>query len=77
MKTNFIITAVGAALIGLAAITAPIASADASVVSTPGNVQVVATPGAAAAQAAVEQQPFYGDETALLFHHGGHGGGHR
>ena len=54
-----------AAAIGLA----PIASADVSVQQSPGNVQVTATPGAAAQQAAQQQQPFGGDMGALLFHH--------
>ena len=53
------------AAIGLA----PIASADVSVQQSPGNVQVTATPGAAAQQAAQQQQPFGGDVGALLFHH--------
>ena len=53
------------AAIGLA----PIASADVSVQQSPGNVQVTATPGAAALQAAHQQQPFGGDVGALLFHH--------
>jgi hypothetical protein len=53
------------ATIGLA----PIASADVSVQQSPGNVQVTATPGAAAQQAAQQQQPFGGDVGALLFHH--------
>ena len=53
------------AAIGLA----PIASADVSVQQSPGNAQVTATPGAAAQQAAQQQQPFGGDMGALLFHH--------
>jgi len=35
----------------------------------PGNAQVTATPGAAAQEAAQNQQPFGGDAGALLFHH--------
>jgi hypothetical protein len=54
-----------AAAIGLA----PIAAADATVQQSPGNAQVTATPGAAAQQAARQQQPFGGDIGALLFHH--------
>ena len=54
--------AASAAAIGLA----PIAAADASVHQSPGNVQVTATPGAAAQQAAQNQQPFGGDAGALL-----------
>ena len=53
------------AAIGLA----PIASADVSVHQTQGNAQVTATPGAAAQEAAQNQQPFGGDAGALLFHH--------
>jgi len=53
------------AAIGLA----PIASDDVSVQQSPGNAQVTATPGAAAQQAAQQQQPFGGDVGALLFHH--------
>ena len=48
---------------------APIASADVSVQQHPGNAQVTATPGAAAQEAAQNQQPFGGDSGALLFHH--------
>jgi len=57
--------AASAAAIGLA----PIAAADATVQQTPGNAQVTATPGAAAQQAAQNQQPFGGDMGALLYHH--------
>ncbi len=57
--------AASAAAIGLA----PIASADVSVHQTQGNAQVTATPGAAAQEAAQNQQPFGGDTGALLFHH--------
>ena len=53
------------AAIGLA----PIAAADATVQQSQGNVQITATPGAAAQQAAQQQQPFGGDMGALLFHH--------
>ena len=35
---------------------------------SPGNIQVTATPGAAAQQAAQQQLPFGGDMGALLFH---------
>ena len=57
--------AAAAAAIGLA----PIAAADATVQQSPGNAQITATPGAAAQQAAQQQQPFGGDMDALLFHH--------
>jgi hypothetical protein len=64
--THFVPLAIAAsAAIGLA----PIASADVSVQQSPGNTQVAATPGAAAQQAARQQQPFGGDVGALLFHH--------
>jgi hypothetical protein len=57
--------AASAAAIGLA----PIAAADASVHQSPGNAEVVATPGAASQEAAQNQQPFGGDMGALIFHH--------
>ena len=57
--------AASAAAIGLA----PLAAADATVQQSPGNAQITATPGAAAQQAAQQQQPFGGDIGALLFHH--------
>jgi hypothetical protein len=57
--------AASAAAIGLA----PIAAADATVQQSQGNAQITATPGAAAQQAAQQQQPFGGDIGALLFHH--------
>jgi hypothetical protein len=52
---------------------APIASADSTVVETPGNAEVTATPGAAALQAGQLQYPWYGYGYGggLLFHHGG------
>ena len=53
------------AAIGLA----PIAAADATVQQSQGNAQITASPGAAAQQAARQQQPFGGDMGALLFHH--------
>lgn len=48
---------------------APIASADVSVQQDAGNAQVTAIPGAAAQEAAQNQQPFGGNSSALLFHH--------
>jgi hypothetical protein len=69
MKLHYIIglaiAAAAAATVGLA----PIASADVSVDQTPGNAQVVATPGVASQEAADAQMPFGGDSGALLFHH--------
>jgi hypothetical protein len=59
--------AASAAAIGLA----PIAAADATVHQSPGNAEITATPGAAAQQAAQNQQPFGGDSGALLYHHHG------
>jgi hypothetical protein len=66
------VLAMGATAVAIAA--APIASAStlptgASFDQNPGNTQIVATPGAAAQQAAQLQQPFSGDFGALLFHH--------
>ncbi len=78
MKIQYITTllATGAAAFAIAA--APTATAaDATVVQSPGNAQITATPGGDAAQQAADlQQPFGGDMGGLLFHHGG-GGGHR
>jgi hypothetical protein len=63
--TGLAIAIAAAATVGLA----PIASADVSVNQTPGNAQVVATPGVASQEAADAQMPFGGDSGALLFHH--------
>ena len=63
--TGLVLTTTAAVAVGLA----PIASADVSVQQTPGNAQVVATPGQASQQAADTQMPFGGDSGALLFHH--------
>jgi hypothetical protein len=62
----------GAALLPIAA--APVAGAaigatGVQVNQTTDNAQIVATPGAAAQQAAQLQEPFGGDMGALLFHH--------
>jgi hypothetical protein len=57
--------AASAAAIGLA----PIAAADATVHQSAGNAEITATPGAAAQEAAQNQQPFGGDSGALLYHH--------
>ena len=69
MKLHYItalaIAATAAATVGLA----PIASADVNVNQTPGNAQIVATPGVASQEAADAQMPFGGDSGALLFHH--------
>jgi len=59
-----LVIAASAAAIGLA----PIAAAEATVQQSPGNAEVVATPGAAAQEAAQNQQPFGGDSGALLYH---------
>jgi len=61
--------AASAAVIGLAPIAAADATADATVQQSPGNAQIVATPGAASQEAAQNQQPFGGDSGALLYHH--------
>ena len=63
--TGLAIAAAAAATVGLA----PIASADVNVNQTPGNAQIVATPGLASQEAANAQMPFGGDSGALLFHH--------
>jgi len=69
MKLHYItalaIAAAAAATVGLA----PIASAKVNVNQTPGNAQIVATPGVASQEAADAQMPFGGDSGALLFHH--------
>jgi hypothetical protein len=46
-----------------------IAAADASVQQSPGNAQIIASPGAAAQEAAQSQQPCGGESGALIFHH--------
>jgi hypothetical protein len=48
---------------------APIALADVDVQQHPGNAQVTTSPGAAAHEAAQNQQPFGGNPNALIFHH--------
>ena len=52
----------GLALVATAAAIgfAPIAAADSTVVQTPGNAQVTATPGAVALQAGQLQYPWFG-----------------
>jgi hypothetical protein len=72
MKKIQIIAPVAMAAAAAAIGFAPIASADASVVQTPGNAQVTATPGETALQAGQLQDPFYGfgGYGGLLFHHG-------
>ena len=67
-------TAIGFAPIAAAAPTATTESVGSTVVQSPGNAQVTATPGAAAQQAGQLQYPFfgYGYGGGLLFHHGGH-----
>ena len=67
MKLRFVAPlaiAASAAAIGLALI----AAADATVHQSAGNAEITATPGAAAQQAAQNQQPFGGDMGALLYH---------
>jgi hypothetical protein len=68
MKLRYVTSlaiAASAAAIGLA----PLASADATVHQNTGNAEITATPGAAAHEAAQQQQPFGGAEGALIFHH--------
>jgi hypothetical protein len=43
--------------------------ADSAVQQSPGNTQIVATPGQSAQNAAALQQPFGGDSASLLYHH--------
>jgi hypothetical protein len=57
-----------AAAIGLA----PIAAADSTVVQTPGNAEVTASPGAAALQAGQLQYPWFG--YGYGYGYGDHGG---
>jgi len=57
-----------AAAIGLA----PIASADSTVIQSPGNAQVTATPGAVALQAGQLQYPWFG--YGFGYGYGDHGG---
>jgi hypothetical protein len=73
MKKIRIIAPIAMAATAAAIGFAPIASADANVVQTPGNAQVTASPGAAALQAGQLQYPWFGyGYGGLLFHHGGH-----
>ena len=74
IKMNRIVPLVvaGAAAVAIAA--APTAAATtraagSNVHQTPGNVQITATPGGAAQEAAQAQLPFGGDMGALEFHH--------
>ena len=64
--------AAGAAAVAISAV--PTATAEATIVQSPGNAQITAQPGVASEQAAQLQQPFGGDMGGLLFHHGGPGG---
>jgi hypothetical protein len=65
--------AIGFAPIAAAAPAAATESVGSTVVQSPGNAQVTATPGAAALQAGQQQYPFFGyGYGGLLFHHGGH-----
>ena len=61
--------AAGAAAVAISA--APTATAEATILQSPGNAQITAQPGAASRQGQL-QQPFGGDIGGLLFHHGGH-----
>ena len=62
--------AAGAAAVAISA--APTATAEATIVQSPGNAQITAQPGVAAQQAGQLQYPFFGYGGGLLFHHGGH-----
>jgi hypothetical protein len=74
IKMNRIVPLVAAGAAAVAIAAAPTAAAatgtvGSNVQQTPGNVQITATPGGAAQQAAAAQQPFGGDMGALEFHH--------
>jgi hypothetical protein len=69
MKLRFIASVVLAAASAGAIAMAPIAAADSNVKQNPGNAEIVATPGAAAHEAAQIQEPFGGSGSALIFHH--------
>jgi hypothetical protein len=43
--------------------------ADTTVQQSSGNIQIVATPGQSAQNAAALQQPFGGDSASLIYHH--------
>jgi len=67
MKLGYVVSALMAGTVVAAIGFAPIALAD-STVQSPGNTQIVVTPGPSATNAANLQQPFGGDSVALLFH---------
>jgi hypothetical protein len=69
MKLRIVVASLGIAASAAAIGLAPIAAAQPNVHQNPGNVQVTATPGAAAHEAAQNQQPFGGNSGALIFHH--------
>jgi hypothetical protein len=69
IKLTHIAPLLAAAAAAVAISAAPIATADATVHQSPGNAEITTTPGAAAQEAAQNQQPFGGDWGALLFHH--------
>jgi len=75
IKMNRIVPLVAAGAAAVAIAAAPTAAAattgttGSNVQQSPGNVQITATPGGAAQEAAQAQQPFGGDMGALEFHH--------
>jgi ABC-type phosphate/phosphonate transport system substrate-binding protein len=74
IKMNRIVPLVAAGAAAVAIAAAPMAaaatgSAGSNVQQSPGNVEITATPGGAAQEAAQAQQPFGGDMNALEFHH--------
>jgi hypothetical protein len=74
IKMNHIVPLVAAGAAAIAIAAAPTAAAatgtvGSNVQQSPGNVQITATPGGAAQEAAQAQQPFGGDMGALEFHH--------
>jgi hypothetical protein len=69
MKLGHVAPLAAIAAAAAAIAVAPISSADSDIQQHPGNAQVTATPGAAAQEAAQNQQPFGGNPNALIFHH--------
>ncbi|MET0453948.1 MAG: hypothetical protein ABW137_19120 [Mycobacterium sp.] len=67
MKLRYIASSVIAASLAAAIGLAPVASADATVQHSPGNTQIVATPGPAAQNAASLQQVYGGLYPWLVF----------
>ena len=69
MKLHYITALAIAAAATATVALAPIASADVNVNQTPGNAQIVATPGIASQEAGNAQTPFGGDLGEQLYRH--------